>query len=103
MSEKIEKIIAEVLAGIEEDCLPKRPVVVPAAPTPKVVAREVRVAPGDPNWSPVNGGRVRANIYEQMYWNAVDRMFSPPRFAEVISGYDPLSRDRMPGYDPENW
>jgi hypothetical protein len=102
MSEEIERVIAEVLAGIEEDCLPKKPVLVPEPPAPKVVAREIKVAPGDPNYSPANDGRVRVSIYEQMYWSAVDRTFNPPIFAEVVSGYDPFARDRLPGFDPED-
>jgi hypothetical protein len=102
MSAEIEKAIAEVLSGIEEDCLPKKPVLVPAAPTPKVVPREVTVAPGDPNYSAANRGMVHVDIYEQLYWSAVDRVFNRPIFAEVVSGYDPFARDRMPGYDPED-
>jgi hypothetical protein len=101
MSERIEKIIAEVL-GTLDDCLPPKPVVVPEAPAPKAVVREVQVAPGDPNWSAANRGRVHVGIYEQAYWNAVQRAFNPPLFAEVISGYDPFARGRMPGYDPED-
>jgi hypothetical protein len=102
MSAEIERAIAEVLAGIEEDCLPKKPVLVPEPPAPRVVAREIKVVPGDPNYSPANQGRVEVSLYEQMYWSAVDRAFCRPLFAEVVSGYDPFARDRMPGFDPED-
>jgi hypothetical protein len=59
-------------------------------PPTKVVAREVRVGPGDPNYNAGNRGRVQVNIYEQLYWSAVDRTFNRPTFAEVVSGYHPF-------------
>jgi hypothetical protein len=92
---KIEKIIAEVLEGFEEACLKKiasrKVVLEPASQlSPKVVEKVVTVSPEDPNYDPKNQGRVRVDIYEQMYWSAVDRAFNRPVFAEVVSGYHPF-------------
>jgi hypothetical protein len=96
-----EARIAKIFASLRE-ALPKRPEAPPVKPAPRVVEREVRVAPCDPNFSAANGGRVQVDIYEEMYWSAVDRAFNPQRFAEVVSAYDPYAKKLMPGYDPED-
>jgi hypothetical protein len=38
--------------------------------------------------------RVRP-IYEEMYWQAVERAMNPPPKAKVITEYDPFSKERM--------
>ena len=93
---RLEKALAALDAAVAE------PQAKPETPTPKVVAREVRVNPGDPNYSPANRGRVQVGIYEQLYWSAADRAFSRPIFSEVVSSYNPFSRERMPGFDGED-
>jgi hypothetical protein len=90
---RLEKALAALDAAVAE------PQTKPEAPAPKVVAKEVRVSPDDPNYSAANRGRVQVDIYEQMYWSAVDRVFNPPIFAEVVSAYDPFAPERMPGFD----
>src|ERR1700722_1728839 len=91
---RLEKALAALDAAVAE------PQAKPETPMPKVVAREVRVNPGDPNYNAANSGRVQVGIYEVAYWNKVDRVFNPPIFAEVVSAYDPFARERMPGFDP---
>jgi hypothetical protein len=93
---RLEKALAALDAAAAE------PEATPETPMPKVVAREVRVNPGDPNYNTANKGRVQVGIYEQMYWDRVDRVFSRPIFAEVVSNYNPFSPERMPGFDPED-
>ena len=93
---RLEKALAALDAAVAE------PEVVPEAPTPRVVPKEVQVNPGDPNYSPANRGRVQVGIYEALYWNTVDRVFNRPIFAEVVSAYDPFAPERMPGFDPED-
>jgi hypothetical protein len=98
-----DKLAAEIYASLQ-DALPKRrpPLEAkPEAPPARVAEREVRVATWDPNYSPENRGRVRVAIYEELYRQAVDRAFSRPVFAEVVSGYDPFAKQRMPGFDGE--
>jgi hypothetical protein len=90
---RLERALAALDAAVAE------PVTKPEAPAPKVVAKEVRVSPDDPNYNDANKGRVQVGVYEVAYWSAVDRMFSRPTFGEVVSAYDPFARERMPGYD----
>jgi hypothetical protein len=92
---RLERALAALDAAVAE---PPRAMM---KPQPRAVVREavVQVSPGDPNWSVQNQGRVKADIYEQMYWQAMDRTFNPPRFAEVVSGYDPYSKERMGSND----
>jgi hypothetical protein len=92
---RLERALAALDAAVSE----------PPGPVPnsqqRTVVREaiVKVSPGDPNWSVQIQGWVKANIYEQMYWQAVDRDVNPPRFAEVVWGYDPYSKERMGSND----
>jgi hypothetical protein len=92
---RLEKALAALDAAVAE---PPKAVAVPRAAVREAV---VEVSRADPNWTSANRGRVRVGILEQMYWSAVDRAFNPKPFAEVVSGYNPTSRERMPGYDPE--
>jgi hypothetical protein len=90
---RLERALAALDAAVAE------PEAKPEAPAPRVVAKEVQVNPGDPNYNDANRGKVQVGIYEQLYWSKVDRVFNPPIFAEVVSAYDPFARERMPGYD----
>lgn len=100
MDAETKKLAAQIYAELAETCLPKKPEVVPQAPAPRVVAREVEVSPRDKNYSAATGGKVHVDIYEKLYWNAVDRAFAKPAVAEVVSAYDPFAKSRMPGFDP---
>jgi hypothetical protein len=51
--DKLADEIYESLKG----ALPKKPLVVPETPAPRVVAREVRVNPDDPNYNAANKGK----------------------------------------------
>jgi hypothetical protein len=52
-------------------------------PQREVIEREVQVAAGDPNWTPLNGGRVRV-LCDQEYSKAVDRTMPWGGFARVV-------------------
>jgi hypothetical protein len=85
--------------------IPKRPpppVAKPLPPLPRVAERVVEVAPKDRNYTPENGGRVKVHIYDELYWSAVDAAFARPRFAEVVSSYNPFSPERMKPDAPED-
>jgi hypothetical protein len=97
ISKELEEAFAALDALVAE---PPKVKLGPKAPEPRMRETVVEVGVKDPNWSAANGGRVRVGITEHMYWNAVDRAFNPPIFAEVISGYNPFSKERLPGFDP---
>jgi hypothetical protein len=95
--EKIAKVFARLNAALSKRSS------APVKPAPKVMERVVEVASKDKNYRAETGGQVRVTVAcEQAYWDAVDRAFNPPIFAEVVSSYDPFARHRMPGYDPED-
>lgn len=116
MTTKLDAALAEL-----EKAIMSAPSARPKVPKPKpkgvIEKATVQVAKSDPNWSKENRGRVevevrriaepvapaRRDIYEEMYWRAVDReMAGRPIFSEVVSSYDPFAPERMPGYDGDD-
>jgi hypothetical protein len=103
---KLELALAALDRAINEPEKPKE------VPKPKAVVTKavVEVGKADPNWTKENRGRVevavrrlaepvapaRRDVYEEMYWRAVDREMARPAVAEVVHVYDPFSKDRMP-------
>jgi hypothetical protein len=107
-----EGLKTQVEAQARLDALEEELAAAKAAVKPKVVVAEgevvepavVRVSKADPNYRKAGDGLVRVgpfqgHIYEQMYWQAVDRIMNPPPRPRVVSDYNPWSRERMGGGD----
>lgn len=115
MNPKLEALFAEFDRSIAEDAAAEAVAKSLVTAKPKVETTVVKVPKGDPNYTPENGGRVevevrrlapvlppvRRDVYEEMYWRAVNREFARPIFAEVVHAYNPFEPSRMPGYENE--